>query len=107
MRWVAPTEKDEANHQLEKRLWAAADQFRANSGLKAEQYSTTVFGLVDLKEGKGEVVCGRVQLFKVTNDKEGLVSREGLMRLWTDRVDYWAVDFDYMRATRSLRRRAK
>ena len=40
MRWVAPTEKDEANHALEKRLWAAADQFRANSGLKAGQYST-------------------------------------------------------------------
>jgi hypothetical protein len=37
MRGVAPTEKDEANHALEKRLWAAADQFRANSGLKAGQ----------------------------------------------------------------------
>jgi len=34
MRWVAPTEKDTANQTLEKRLWAAADQFRANSGLK-------------------------------------------------------------------------
>ena len=30
MRWVAPTEKDTANQTLEKRLWAAADQFRAN-----------------------------------------------------------------------------
>lgn len=29
MRWVAPTEKDDANHQLEKKLWDAADQFRA------------------------------------------------------------------------------
>lgn len=29
MRWVAPTEKDTANQTLEKRLWAAADQFRA------------------------------------------------------------------------------
>jgi len=28
MRWVAPTEKDTANQTLEKRLWAAADQFR-------------------------------------------------------------------------------
>jgi len=37
MRWVAPTEKDTANQTLEKRLWAAADQFRANSGLKAVQ----------------------------------------------------------------------
>ena len=45
MRWVAPTEKDTANETLEKRLWAAADQFRANSGLKAGQYSTLVLGL--------------------------------------------------------------
>jgi len=36
MRWVAPTEKDTANQTLEKRLWAAADQFRANSALKAQ-----------------------------------------------------------------------
>ena len=42
MRWVAPTERDDANHALEKRLWDAADQFRANSGLKAGQYSTPV-----------------------------------------------------------------
>jgi hypothetical protein len=45
MRWIAPTEKDEANHPLEKRLWAAADQFRANSGLKAGEYSGPVLGL--------------------------------------------------------------
>ncbi len=37
MRWVARTEKDTANKTLEKRLWDAADQFRANSGLKAVQ----------------------------------------------------------------------
>ena len=49
MRWVAPTEKDEANHQLEKRLWAAADQFRANSGLKAGEYSGPVLGLIFLR----------------------------------------------------------
>ena len=42
MRWVAPTEKDDANQVLEKRLWDAADQFRANSGLKAAQYSAPV-----------------------------------------------------------------
>ena len=49
MRWVAPTEKDTANQALEKRLWAAADQFRANSGLKAGQYSTPVLGLIFLR----------------------------------------------------------
>ncbi|MGE3542082.1 MAG: hypothetical protein AB7N91_32280 [Candidatus Tectimicrobiota bacterium] len=35
MRWIAPPEKDTATVTLEKRLWDAADQFRANSGLKA------------------------------------------------------------------------
>jgi type I restriction enzyme M protein len=42
MRWVAPTEKDTANQVLEKRLWEAADQFRANSGLTAGEYSGPV-----------------------------------------------------------------
>ncbi len=49
MRWVAPTERDESNHALEKRFWAVADQFRANSGLKAGQYSTPVLGLIFLR----------------------------------------------------------
>lgn len=47
MRWVAPSEKDVANHALEKSLWAAADQLRANSGLTSAQYSTPVLGLND------------------------------------------------------------
>ena len=49
MRWVAPTEKNTANEVLEKRLWAAANQFRANSGLKAGQYSAPVLGLIFLR----------------------------------------------------------
>jgi len=39
MIWMAPTEKDTDNAALEKRLWDAADQFRANSGLKSQEYS--------------------------------------------------------------------
>ena len=35
MIWIALSEKDTDNAALEKRLWAAADQFRANSGLKS------------------------------------------------------------------------
>ena len=31
MQWIAPSEKDAANDTLEKRLWGAADQLRANS----------------------------------------------------------------------------
>jgi type I restriction enzyme M protein len=64
MRWVAPTEKDTANQTLEKRLWAAADQFRANSGLKAGQYSTPVLGLIFLRFAEARFVQCRAQLGK-------------------------------------------
>ena len=37
MHWIAPSEKDTDNAALEKRLWDAADQFRANSGLKSQR----------------------------------------------------------------------
>ena len=33
MEWIAPTEKDTATDTLERQLWDAADQFRANSVL--------------------------------------------------------------------------
>ena len=39
MTWIAPSEKDTDNAALEKRLGDAADQFRANSGLKSREYS--------------------------------------------------------------------
>ncbi len=48
MLWIAPSEKDLASDALEKRLWNAADQFRANSGLTAAQYSAPVLGLIFL-----------------------------------------------------------
>jgi type I restriction enzyme M protein len=35
---------------LEKRLWAAADELRANSGLKSFQYSVPVLGLIFLAQ---------------------------------------------------------
>lgn len=47
--WVAASGKDEATQTLEKRLWDAADQFRANSGLKSQEYSTPVLGLIFLR----------------------------------------------------------
>src|SRR5947207_14761321 len=49
MHWIAPSEKDTDNAALEKRLWDAADQFRANSGLKAQEYSAPVLGLIFLR----------------------------------------------------------
>jgi type I restriction enzyme M protein len=49
MQWIAPTEKDSATTTLEKRLWDAADQFRANSGLKPQEYSGPILGLIFLR----------------------------------------------------------
>lgn len=49
-----------------------------------------------LKNGKSQVVCERGQLIKVSKDKEGVATQEPLTKHWTDWVDYWAVDFDYM-----------
>lgn len=34
---------------LEKRLWDAADQFRANSGRKAQEYSGPILGIIFLR----------------------------------------------------------
>jgi type I restriction enzyme M protein len=47
--WIAPTEKDTGTETLENRLWAAADQLRANSGLTSAQYSQPVLGLIFLR----------------------------------------------------------
>jgi len=76
MRWVAPTERDDANHALEKRLWDAADQFRANSGLKAGQYSTPVLGLIFLRFAEARFAKRRAEL-----EKAGASPRRGNSRI--------------------------
>ena len=45
MQWIAPLEKDAASTSLERRLYHAATRFRANSGLKAQEYSGPILGL--------------------------------------------------------------
>jgi len=49
-----------------------------------------------MKEGKSEVMCEQGQLYKVSKGKGGIVTKDRLTKHWTDWVDYWAVDFDYM-----------
>jgi len=52
--------------------------------------------IASMKEGKSEVMCEQGQLYKVSKNKDGIVTKERLTKLWTDWVDYWAVDFDYL-----------
>lgn len=65
MQWIAPSEKDVANHALEKRLWDAADQFRANSGLKPAEYSQPVLGLIFLRFAEVRFAAQRARLEKL------------------------------------------
>ena len=72
MHWIAPSEKDTANAALEKRLWDAADQFRANSGLKAQEYSAPVLGLIFLRFAEVRFAAQRARLEKAdTSSRRG------------------------------------
>jgi len=62
MRWIAPTEKDSATVTLEKRLWDAADQLRANSGLTAAQYASPILGLIFLRFAEASFNARRGEL---------------------------------------------
>lgn len=64
MHWVAPSEKDTASVSLEKKFWDAADQFRANSGLKSQEYSAPVLGLIFLRFAEVRFSVQRAKLEK-------------------------------------------
>jgi type I restriction enzyme M protein len=64
MKWIAPSEKDTAAGTLEKRLWDTADQFRANSGLKAQEYSGPILGIIFLRFADVRFAAKRAKLEK-------------------------------------------
>lgn len=64
MKWIAPSEKDAGAETLEDRLWAAADQLRANSGLTSAQYSQPVLGLIFLRFAEVRFLAKRAVLEK-------------------------------------------
>ncbi|MBW8076994.1 MAG: N-6 DNA methylase [Gallionella sp.] len=72
MHWIAPSEKDTASATLEKRLWDTADQFRANSGLKAQEYSGPILGLIFLRFAEVRFAIQRSKL-----EAAGASSRRG------------------------------
>ena len=88
MQWIAPSEKDTANHTLEKRLWEAADQLRANSGLTAAQYSTPVLGLIFLRFAEARFAKRRAELEDPPSPaKAGEGRGEGKSRRGGSRID--------------------
>ncbi|MBM3558053.1 MAG: SAM-dependent DNA methyltransferase, partial [Alphaproteobacteria bacterium] len=98
MRWTAAPEKDNGSVTLEKRLWDAADQFRANSGLKAQEYSGPILGLIFLRFAEVRFAAQRAKL-----EKAGASSRRGSRvdepaAYHADNVLYLAAEarFDYL-----------
>lgn len=71
MRWIAPASKDAAAATLEKRLWSAADQLRANSGLTAAQYSQPVLGLIFLRFADAKFASRRAELERTGIGRRG------------------------------------
>jgi len=76
MHWIAPSERNTASDTLEKRLWNAADQFRANSGLTAAQYSAPVLGLIFLLFAETRFAKRRAEL-----ESAGASSRRSTSRI--------------------------
>ena len=48
-----------------------------------------------LKDKQSKIVVEKGQIVKVSKDKDGILSREPLTKVWTDWIDYWSVDFDF------------
>ena len=48
-----------------------------------------------VKDKGSKIVVEKGQIVKVSKDKDGIVKREQLTKVWTDWIDYWAVDFNY------------
>lgn len=72
------------NTKIERRLWEAADQLRANSSLTAQEYSRPVLGLIFLKyadhrfteaeeELKGADTSGRRTIGKLDYQAKGVM----------------------------------
>ena len=97
MIWIAPSEKDTATTTLEKRLWDAADQLRANSGLKPQEYSGPILGLIFLRfaEVRFTVQRGKLEVAGASSrrgsriDEPAAYHAEGILYLAPEaRFDY-------------------
>jgi type I restriction enzyme M protein len=75
-----------ANHtEIEKRLWAAADELRANSKLKASEYSVPVLGLIFLRQAD-----------QVFGEAEKRLKRQSTGRRQVGKIDYQAMGVMYL-----------
>jgi len=79
------------NNDIEKRLWAAADQLWANSSLKPSEFSTPVLGLIFLRYADHKFTQAEAALTKK--------AKEGQGRRKIGKVDYQAQGVLYLPET--------
>ena len=65
------------NNEIEKRLWDAADQLRANSKLKSSEYSVPVLGLIFLRFADHKYTIAKNEIEKKHGDNK---SRKGVTK---------------------------
>jgi len=49
-----------------------------------------------LKKSSSKIIIDSGKIIKVSKDKNEIITRETLTNNWSDWVDYWAIDFDYL-----------
>jgi len=112
MFWIAPSEKDTAAATLKKRLWNSAEQFRANSGLKAQEYSGPILGLIFLRFAEVRFTAQHTMLEKAGTsarrgsrvDEPAAYHAEGILYLPADGAKLQGVlkDFESRRSYRKV-----
>ena len=88
MQWIAPRETDLASKSLENKLWEAADQFRANSGLTAAEYSRPILGLIFLRFADVRFQKVRAELESQATTARRTVNADDIRRYHAEGVVY-------------------
>jgi type I restriction-modification system DNA methylase subunit len=85
--------------KLERDLWSAADKLRANSDLKASEYSTPVLGLIFLKFADNKYRQHEDAIVQEYTKRKGTRTERGLDEIAIDKCGFFLKDFaryDYL-----------
>jgi type I restriction enzyme M protein len=79
--------------KLERDLWSAADKLRANSDLKASEYSTPVLGLIFLKFADNKYRQHEDAIVQEYTKRKGTRTERGLDEIAIDKCGFYLKDF--------------
>lgn len=85
--------------QLEKDLWSAADNLRANSDLKSSEYSTPVLGLIFLKFADNKYALAEKEIIKEHAKLRGTRREKPISEIAIEKCGFYLPDharYDYL-----------